>query len=187
MKMSNYTSLIAILVVTFAISLPVSGADAKESNGSRSFIPGADAAKIADSASPAESVKPATDTPPADKKAVEKVAEPEGKKGSPAGKDAKAPQGLDPFLPMILIMGVLFLMMMLSGRNRKKQEKKHNEMLDSLKKGDRIVTRGGICGSVVEVKEKEVVAKVSDNSRIRFAKWAIMASGDDAPESEPTQ
>lgn len=83
---------------------------------------------------------------------------------------------------LLMIGGFFILMMFLSGRSKRKQQKKHQELLDALKKGDRIVTIGGLCGTVVEVREKEIVAKVGENARITLARWAIRAAGEEAGE-----
>lgn len=56
---------------------------------------------------------------------------------------------------------------------RKKQEKKHKEVLASLKRGDKVVTIGGIRGEVARVKDDAVAIKVSENSEIEFVKHAI--------------
>jgi preprotein translocase subunit YajC len=71
---------------------------------------------------------------------------------------------------MIVIVMYLFLF-----RPKGKQQKKLTEMLDNLKKGDRVQTIGGIRGAVVEVREEEVVIKVdeSTNAKISFARSAI--------------
>ncbi len=56
---------------------------------------------------------------------------------------------------------------------RRKQEKKHKEVLESLKKGDRVVSIGGIKGEIARIKEDVVVLKVSDNTEIELIKKAI--------------
>ncbi len=56
---------------------------------------------------------------------------------------------------------------------RKKQEKQHNNFLDELKRGMKVLTIGGIRGEVVRVKDDTVILKVSDNNEIEFIKKAI--------------
>ena len=58
-------------------------------------------------------------------------------------------------------------------RPQKKQENETKKMLAALKKGDKIVTIGGIYGTVSSVKENSVVVKVDDNAKIEFTKSAI--------------
>ncbi|HEX3011763.1 MAG TPA: preprotein translocase subunit YajC [Syntrophomonadaceae bacterium] len=55
----------------------------------------------------------------------------------------------------------------------KKKEKKHSEVIDNLRKGDKVVTIGGIKGEVAKVKEDSIVIRVSDNTELEFIKSAI--------------
>lgn len=85
--------------------------------------------------------------------------------------------------PQMLLLvgaGALFLMMILSGRGRRKEQAKHREMLANLKKGDKIQTIGGIIGTVIEVRADEVTVKVDEtnNVRMRFSRRAIHVVGD---------
>ncbi|MEM7625204.1 MAG: preprotein translocase subunit YajC [Planctomycetota bacterium] len=74
--------------------------------------------------------------------------------------------------PMILVLGVLFIFSMSSGR---KEKKRRAELLANLSKGVKVQTVGGVLGTVVEVRDDEVLVKVDENSntRMRFAKSAI--------------
>lgn len=63
---------------------------------------------------------------------------------------------------------------------RKKQEKKHKEMLDTLKRGEKVVTIGGIRGEVARIKDKTVMIRVSDNLEIEFLKTAVAYRQDEA-------
>jgi len=92
--------------------------------------------------------------------------------------------------PMFLVMiGVLVLFFVMSSRGRKKRESKHREMLASLKKGDKVTSIGGVCGTIIEVKEDEITVKVDEtnNVRMRFARWAIRGVGDSAKAEKPDQ
>lgn len=90
---------------------------------------------------------------------------------------------------MLLMAGVLILFFFMSSRGRKKRERKHRDMLASLKKGDKVTSIGGICGTVVEVKEDEITVKVDEtnNVRMRFARWSIRGVGDTAKKEGPDQ
>lgn len=78
----------------------------------------------------------------------------------------------NPMVPMIIIIGVMYFFLF---RSKKNQQKKLTDMLENLKKGDRVQTIGGIRGAVVEVRDDEVVLKVdeSSNSKVTFARSAI--------------
>lgn len=83
-----------------------------------------------------------------------------------------APNPLVSFLPLIVI-GVLFYFMLV--RPRKAEQQRHEKMVSELKKNDRIVTIGGIIGTVANVSTdgSEITVKVDDNTRIRFRSDSI--------------
>lgn len=58
-------------------------------------------------------------------------------------------------------------------RPQKKRDKEAKAMLAAMKKGDKVVTIGGIHGTIVTVKDNTVVIKVDDSARIEFSKNAI--------------
>ena len=72
------------------------------------------------------------------------------------------------YFGVFLVIFYLFIIM-----PRKKQEKKHDSVLESLKRGDKIVTIGGIRGEISKVKEDTIMVKVADNTDIEFVKKAI--------------
>ena len=73
----------------------------------------------------------------------------------------------------IMFGAIILIFYFLIIRPQKKRDKETQAMLDALKKGDKIITIGGIHGTVVAVKEKTVVIKVDDNARIEFLKSAV--------------
>ncbi len=120
----------------------------------------------------------APDAPPAGAEG-EEVAE------TPPGGGLFNQQGL--FL--LVLLGGMILLFVLNSRTRKKQEQKRQEMLGSLKKGDKVTSIGGIVGTVIEVRDDEVVVKVDEqnNVRMRFARWAIRGVGEDAKVQKPEE
>ncbi len=103
------------------------------------------------------------------------------------GKGKQAPsQGPDMYLFVVLLGGVV-LMWIWMGRGRRKQEAKRKEMLSNLKKGDKIVSIGGIIGTVIEAKPEEITVKVDEtnNVRMKFARWAIRGVGEEAKTTSP--
>ncbi len=83
--------------------------------------------------------------------------------------------GLTALLPFILIIFIFYLLLL---RPQQKKQRKHQEMLSSLRKGDRVLTSGGMFGVVVGINDKKniVVLKVAENVKIEFQKSAIAAS-----------
>lgn len=92
--------------------------------------------------------------------------------------------GLIGMLPFILIIFIIYFLMI---RPQSKKAKQHQLMLTELKKGDKIVTIGGIYGTVVEVKEKTFLVKVSNNTDIEFLKTSISEKLSDVKEIENKQ
>lgn len=72
------------------------------------------------------------------------------------------------FVPIFLILYLLLI------RPQQQQQKKLKEMLKSLKKGDRVVTTGGIIGTVVGVDDNKAVLKIADDVRVEFAKNSVV-------------
>ena len=76
------------------------------------------------------------------------------------------------FLPLILIFVVMYFVLM---RGPRKQQQQHKQMVQTLKKNDRVRTIGGIFGTIVDVKDDEVTLKIdeSNNTKIRVSMSAI--------------
>ncbi len=93
---------------------------------------------------------------------------------TPPGGGGQAPSNpLGMMLP--LVFGLIIFMMITSMLSGRKEKKKRASMLETLKKRDRVQTYGGIIGTVVEMKDEELVLKVDEgsNTRIRFSRSAI--------------
>ena len=74
---------------------------------------------------------------------------------------------------MIALIFVIFYFLLI--RPQQKKQKEHQKLLESLKKGDRVVTSGGMYGTVIGVKENIVVLKIAENVKVEFAKSAVSA------------
>jgi len=75
-------------------------------------------------------------------------------------------------LPFLLIIFILYLLIL---RPQAKRQRQHREMIESLKKGDRIVTAGGIYGTIVGVKAREntLIVKIADNVKIEISRNSV--------------
>lgn len=80
------------------------------------------------------------------------------------------PPVLFQFLPLIII-AVLFYFLLI--RPQQKKQKEHQQLVASVKTGDKVVTAGGIHGIVANVKETTFLLKVADNVKIEFDKSSI--------------
>ncbi|MDP6546204.1 MAG: preprotein translocase subunit YajC [Phycisphaerae bacterium] len=115
-----------------------------------------------------------TDSGDASKPAGKPTTQPAG------GPKKKSPSFFNP--QMMLLLGGMVLLFVFMGRGKRKTEAKRKEMLATLKKGDKVTTIGGIIGTVMELRDDEVVVKTdeSNNARMRFARWAVRGVGDQA-------
>ena len=86
---------------------------------------------------------------------------------------ANAGMGSSIFM-LIAMLGVFYFMLI---RPENKRKKEAEQMRSSVRKGDKITTIGGIVGTVVDVKENNIVVETSaDQVRIEFAKWALSSN-----------
>lgn len=74
------------------------------------------------------------------------------------------------FVPIVAIIGIFWFMVILPAS---KQRKKTQEMLGALKKNDRVLTSGGIYGTVQSIEGEVVSLKIAENVKIRVARTAI--------------
>ncbi len=82
--------------------------------------------------------------------------------------------GVMGLLPFILMFVILYLLLI---RPQQKKHRMHQQMLQTLKKGDRVLTTGGLLGTVVGIKENEniVVLRLAENVKVEVQKGAISA------------
>ena len=76
------------------------------------------------------------------------------------------------FGPILLIFVIMYFLLI---RPQQQQQKKPQQMLKALKKGDRVVTSGGMMGTVLGVDDAKVVLKVADDGKIEFLKSAVVS------------
>ncbi len=94
--------------------------------------------------------------------------------------------GLAAFLPFILIMFIIYFLMI---RPQTKRQKEKESMRNELKKGDKIITMGGIYGTIQGFKEKGrlVIVKVDNNTNITLNKTAIAGLAEKVKDTELEQ
>lgn len=74
------------------------------------------------------------------------------------------------YAPLLVIFALFYVLIMLPMRKR---QKALTQMAENLKKGDRVITNGGLYGEVAAVVGSAVVLKIADNVKVRVAKSAI--------------
>ena len=90
--------------------------------------------------------------------------------GVPEGGAGGSGQMVTTFITFGLVI-LIFYFLIIRPQNKKQKETK--KMLSALKKGDKVVSIGGVHGTVVAVKEQSTVVKVDDNTKLEFSKSAI--------------
>ena len=75
-------------------------------------------------------------------------------------------------LPIILIFVIMYFLMI---RPQQKKHREHQQMIQSLRRGDKVITSGGLYATVLNIKEKEniVVVKIADNVKVEIQRNSI--------------
>lgn len=84
-------------------------------------------------------------------------------------------QGGNPLLSFLPLVAIIVIMWLLLLRPQAKRQKQHRAMLENLQKGDRVMTAGGLLGTIAGIKEKEntLIVKLSDNVKVEVARNMI--------------
>jgi preprotein translocase subunit YajC len=96
--------------------------------------------------------------------------------GQPASGGAGQSNPLLTFLPLILVFVVIYFFMM---RPQMKKQKEMNNYRNSLQKGDKVVTTGGIYGRISEVKDNYVMMEVGGDFKLKVDKSALLKDPSD--------
>ena len=98
--------------------------------------------------------------------------------------DASAANGGGSMLVMMIVLIAVFYFFMIRPENKRKKEAE--EMRSAVKVGDKITTIGGICGTVVSIKDDTlVIESSSDRTKLKIYRWAIR--GKEAPATETVE
>ncbi len=91
------------------------------------------------------------------------------------------PGGIMLFLPLILIMVIFYFLMILPAQRR---QKKVNEMLGALKNGDKVITNGGIYGTIVGLDEGDgtVQLRIAEQVKMKVSRNAIAGMQQEPPK-----
>lgn len=80
------------------------------------------------------------------------------------------PQGLESILPLVIMFAIFYFLLI---RPQQKRNKQRNAMLAAVKKGDKVVTIGGMHGTIQELNDDTVVLRVAHNTNVTFDRAAI--------------
>src|SRR6202162_6043186 len=92
-----------------------------------------------------------------------------------------AGNGLVAFLPLVIIMVIFYVLLILPAQRR---QKKTQAMLGALKSGDKVVTNGGLYGTIVGVENEAVQLRIAEQVKVKVARSAIagLQPDESAPE-----
>ncbi|MFN3305951.1 MAG: preprotein translocase subunit YajC [Candidatus Kapaibacteriota bacterium] len=78
-------------------------------------------------------------------------------------------------ITLIMFVSIFLIMYLLMIRPAQKRQKEQQKMLDSLKKGDKVITSAGIHGTIVDMDGSTITLQVGDGCKIQFEKTAVVA------------
>ena len=99
------------------------------------------------------------------------MAPPQGEGGNP----------IMSFLPLVAIIGIFYFLII---RPQSKKQKETQRMLSALRKGDRIVTIGGIHGVIQTIRDTTVIVRVDENTKLEFNRAAIASVSSNARDEK---
>jgi len=102
-----------------------------------------------------------------------------GQGGEAAGQGAG---GFTGFIPLILMFVIFYFLLI---RPQQKKTKQHREMISGLKKGDRIITSGGIHGRITGIDETTLTVEISDRVRVKVARSNVGGKIETATQPPP--
>jgi preprotein translocase subunit YajC len=103
--------------------------------------------------------------------------------GQAGGAQAARPNMLGALLPFVLVFVIFYLLIIMPQR---KKQKKHQDLVENLKAGDRIVTTAGIFGTVMGVQKDRIELKIAANVKVDITKSAVgvILGASEKPEGE---
>ncbi|HKV45033.1 MAG TPA: preprotein translocase subunit YajC [bacterium] len=83
-----------------------------------------------------------------------------------------AQQAVSALVYLLAVFGVLYVLMI---RPQQVQQKRYRDMVGRLKKGDRVLTRGGLYGVILDIKENDLTLELAQNVRVRADRTAVQS------------
>jgi preprotein translocase subunit YajC len=90
--------------------------------------------------------------------------------------------GFAGFIPLILMFVIFYFLLI---RPQQKRTKEHRQMIANLKKGDRIVTSGGIHGRITGMDESTLTVEIADKVRVKVARGNVSTMAQAASQNQP--
>jgi preprotein translocase subunit YajC len=102
---------------------------------------------------------------------------------APGGQGGGDMNTLMGFLPMVLIFAVFYFLLI---RPQQKKAKEHRTFLDNLKKGDSVITQGGLFGKVIGISDQVVTLEIADKVKVRVSRGHIAGQAPTAATGDQT-
>ena len=99
-----------------------------------------------------------------------------------AGGGGEGAGGFTGFIPLILMFVIFYFLLI---RPQQKKTKEHRQMISNLKKGDRIVTSGGIHGRITGMDESTITVEIADKVRVKVVRGNVSNLSQPAAQSQP--
>lgn len=90
--------------------------------------------------------------------------------GTGGGASGQGGGGFGAFVPLILMFAIFYFLLI---RPQQKKQKHHREMLGRLKKGDRVITSGGLYGRITGITDTVVTLEISEKVRVKVGRGNI--------------
>src|ERR1700692_470331 len=87
--------------------------------------------------------------------------------------------GIMAFLPLVIIMGIFYVLLILPAQRR---QKKTQEMINSLKNGDKVITAGGLYGTIVGIEGDSIQLRIADQVKVKVLRSAVTGLQPDSKE-----
>ena len=100
------------------------------------------------------------------------------------GGGGEGASGFTGFIPLILMFVIFYFLLI---RPQQKKTKEHRQMVANLKKGDRVVTSGGIHGRITGMDEVTLTVEIADKVRVKVARSNVSALAQAAAQSQPAK
>jgi len=90
--------------------------------------------------------------------------------GAPGGAAGQGGGGFSGIFMMLVIFGIFYFILI---RPQQKKMKEHKKMVENLKKGDKIITQGGMYGTVTSTGEHKLTVEIADGVKVKLSRGAV--------------
>jgi preprotein translocase subunit YajC len=100
----------------------------------------------------------------------------------PGGAGGEGGGGFSTFIPLILMFVIFYFLLI---RPQQKKTKEHRQMITNLKKGDRVITSGGLHGQITGLSDTTLTVEIADKVRVKIARGNVAALSQASGQPQP--